>query len=70
MSLNLKKIRITKGIKQSEIAEAFGVSESAVSHWENGRFMPSTQKLTKLAAMLDCTVDELLETTEIEDERS
>jgi transcriptional regulator with XRE-family HTH domain len=56
----LKQIREAKGISQKEFASALGVTESAVSHWESGRYLPTTNKLQKIASILDCTVDELL----------
>ena len=56
----LKKIREAKGISQKEFANALGVTESAVSHWESGRYLPTAGKLQKMVDILGCTFDELL----------
>ena len=56
----LKQIRESKGKSQKEIASALGVTESAVSHWENGRYLPTVDKLQQMAKILGVTVDELL----------
>jgi DNA-binding XRE family transcriptional regulator len=35
--------RIAVGARQSDVAEALGVSRSAVGHWETGRAVPSAE---------------------------
>lgn len=37
----IKTIRDTLGMTQTEFAESLGVSQMAVSHWENGLRRPS-----------------------------
>lgn len=56
----LKTIRESKGINQKELAKILGVTESAVSHWEAGRYAPTTDKLLKIARFYGVTVDELI----------
>ena len=58
--LNLKEIRIAKGVSQLELAQAVGVTVPAVSSWETERFSPSLENLIKIAAFLECSVDDLL----------
>ena len=58
--MNLRKIRESKGYSQVQLALKLGVTQGAVSQWESGFSFPNTRKLTELAAVLDCTVDELL----------
>lgn len=58
--MNLEKIRKEKGISQCDLALSLGVTQGAVSMWESGAYMPSSKKLLQLAAVLGCTVDELL----------
>lgn len=48
------------GLSQSQVARLIGVSDKAVSKWENGRAKPSTEALRKLAALFAVPVDELL----------
>ncbi len=57
----LKEYRLKKGFTQKQIAEALGVVPSCVTQWENGVRNPDVFMLKKLAELLDCTTDELLE---------
>ena len=57
---NIKAIREKKGILQSQLAEALGLTQGSISQWELGLTSPSADNLKKLSAFLDCTVDELL----------
>lgn len=60
-SANLKKIRITKGINQKELAKILNVSYKTVSHWESVYSRPSYEILTKLKYTLSVSYEELLE---------
>lgn len=57
---NLKKIRIMKGITQTEIAKKLDVNRSFVSNIENGKTNPTLSTITNLAEALGVTVNELL----------
>ena len=59
--LAIKKYRTKKGWKQSELAEKCGVAHSTIGMWEIGERKPDIFKLKKIANLLDCTTDELLE---------
>lgn len=48
------------GLSQTELAELLGVTNKAVSKWENGRAKPTTNTLRKLAAVFGMDVDVLL----------
>lgn len=52
--------RKEKNLTQMEMADAMGVSYQAVSNWERGNSMPDISKLPELAALLGCSIDELL----------
>ncbi len=61
-------LRKEKNMTQMELADAMGVSYQAVSNWERGNSMPDISKLPELAALLGCSIDELLnegESTEL-----
>lgn len=62
----LKKLRIQQGVSQEYIAKVMQVTPATVSRWENGEFLPKTDKLPALAKLLGCTVDELLRKEEEE----
>ena len=54
-------LRKKAGLSQQYIADHLGISQGAVSQWEQGLSMPSADKLLLLAKLLGCTTDELLE---------
>ena len=56
----ISKLREEKGLSQSELGSKLGVTNKAVSRWENGRGYPDTSLLLKLSEVLEITVDELL----------
>ncbi|MBQ8862834.1 MAG: helix-turn-helix transcriptional regulator, partial [Clostridia bacterium] len=56
----ISKLREEKGLSQSELGSLLGVTNKAVSRWENGRGYPDTSLLLKLSDVLEITVDELL----------
>jgi GTP pyrophosphokinase len=58
---NIKRIREERKQTQEQIAEALGVSFQAVSSWERDEYKPDTEKLIKLAGILDVSVSSLVE---------
>lgn len=54
------QLRKEKGLTQKQLADEIGVSDKAVSKWENGNGMPDTGLLVPLCNALDITVNELL----------
>jgi transcriptional regulator with XRE-family HTH domain len=49
-----------RGWSQPELASLSGVSETSISHYENGSRMPSCDALVRLANCLEVTTDYLL----------
>lgn len=58
--MRLAQIRKERGLTQREVAQAIGFRTSAVGNYETGIREPNASTLKKLAAVLKCTVDELL----------
>ena len=56
----LYNLRKEAGLSQTQVARLTGVSDKAVSKWENGKAKPTTDSLRKLAALFQVSVDELL----------
>lgn len=56
----LARIRIERGMTQVQLADMIGTSQNMISRWETGSRIPSGRSLVKIAAALNCTVDELL----------
>ncbi len=58
----VKAFRLKKNYSQKELALRIGVSEQAVSKWENGECLPDVYNLKLLAQILHISVDSLLDT--------
>ena len=58
---NIKSIREERGLTQEQVAEALQVSFQAVSSWEREEYKPDTDKLIRLAEVLDVSVSALVE---------
>ena len=56
----LRSMRQRAGMTQSALAERLGVSDRAVSRWENGESYPDITLLPQLAMLLHVSVDALL----------
>ena len=56
----LYELRKAAGLSQSQTARLLGLSDKAVSKWENGRAKPTTESLRKLSTLFGVPVEELL----------
>ncbi|MCR4646250.1 MAG: helix-turn-helix transcriptional regulator [Oscillospiraceae bacterium] len=56
----LRALRYARGMTQRQVADAIGVSATSITQYESGDREPSIDKLKKLAALFDCTIDELV----------
>ena len=59
-SNNLKKLRMEKGLKQSELAEKLSTTQRKVSYWESGKIEPDITALWQLADFFEISIDELV----------
>lgn len=57
-------LRKGKGISQNELGELVGVTNKAVSKWENGEAKPAINQLIKLSKVFDVSMNELVESEE------
>ncbi|MBE5747710.1 MAG: helix-turn-helix domain-containing protein [Clostridiales bacterium] len=48
------------GIKQAELGEKIGVSQSTIAHYLRGRILPSLDTLSRLCTVLDLDANEIL----------
>jgi transcriptional regulator with XRE-family HTH domain len=55
------KLRRARGWKQGDLAERLGVPSARLGKWERGLNAPSLEDLTALAAVLEMTLDELVQ---------
>ncbi|MGB3328673.1 MAG: helix-turn-helix transcriptional regulator [Thermomicrobiales bacterium] len=55
----IRELRIDAGLTQLELANAIGVTPSAVYKWERGQTEPSATNLRDLAAALKVSMDDI-----------
>ena len=60
-------LRKQKGMTQNELAEKMNVTDKAVSKWERDLSCPDINTISKLADILDVSVEELLKAKKKED---
>ena len=65
--MNIKDIRLRKGLTQADAAAALGVSSVVYSRYETGKRQPSIDMLIQMADIFGVTVDFLLGRQDIED---
>jgi DNA-binding XRE family transcriptional regulator len=54
------KVRLAElDLKQTDLAEEFGVSKQTFNGWVSGRIKPSLEVAFRLAKRLNCKVDDL-----------
>jgi repressor LexA len=61
----IKYLRAEKGISQNELAKALGLTQQAISAYENGLREPDLETLQKIADFFDVSLDYLLGRTDI-----
>ena len=57
----IKEARTQCGLSQEQLAEKMAVSRSAVANWEAGNGLPDVENLKFLAALLNASIDYLLD---------
>ena len=61
IGIKLKNARAESRLTQEQIAEKLDISFQAVSSWERDECKPDTDKLIRLAALLDVSVSAIVE---------
>ena len=56
----LTQARLAKGLSQSEVAQAVGISQPAYWDIEHGDRQPSLAVIKRLAKLFDCSIDYLV----------
>ena len=56
----LKELRAEKGLSQMQVAQATGLSRSAIEFWENAQRVPNANAVVVLAKFYGVTADYLL----------
>ena len=59
----LRKLRIQKGLTQSQLANLMFVNKATISKWESGSRLPDAAMIIRLAEVLRVDVKKLLSAT-------
>ena len=59
-AVNLKNLRIEKGLNQTELAEKLFINKSMISSYEKGARMPSLDVLMQLTFIFNVSIDYML----------
>lgn len=60
LSFNIRVLRQSNHLSQTDLANALGVTKQTVSEWENNIVWPSITMLVSLAVHFSVSVDDLL----------
>ena len=66
---NIRKYRMTLGMRQEDLAEMCGCSSSHIGQIENARGVPSLEMTVKISNALSVTVDQLIRADYVNPER-
>ncbi len=57
----LKERRKIMNYSQERLAERLGITQGAISQWEQGKSKPNIDKLIEISKIFQCSVDELID---------
>lgn len=60
LSKRIKSLRKNSGLNQNEFAQLLAVDQTAVSQWETGKTLPGFKQCIKIAKILNCSLDSLV----------
>lgn len=60
MVKNLRKLRVSRGISQQQLADVMGTSQQSVNKYENHNVEPDISSLIKLADYFETSIDYLV----------
>lgn len=59
MKFTLKMLRINKGLRQSDLAEAIGVNRKTIAAWEKGTSLPTADKIDAICELFGVSYDDI-----------
>lgn len=52
--------RKNNNLTQQQVADILSLDQTTISRWEKGRKLPRAERLTKIAKLYGCSVEDLL----------
>ena len=65
----LYELRSKANLTQKELANKLGVTNKAISKWENGNAKPTTNTLKKLSVLFNISIEKLLQAKEKDEKK-
>lgn len=56
----IKELRVQRGLKQTDLCKQLGVTQGALSGWENENYEPDIKALKKMSEIFGVSVDYIL----------
>ncbi len=56
----IKELRTQNGLKQTDLCKQLGITQGALSGWENENYEPDIKALKKMSEIFDVSVDYIL----------
>lgn len=66
----IKQARQIRNMRQQDLAQAIGVGQSTLSHWENGVYEPDISAIRKMCVALNVSLDYLLGLADVSESAS
>ena len=63
--MQIRERRKERGLTQAQLAELVKVDQTAISQWERGITQPRMKKCVQLAMVLGCTINDLVDISEL-----
>lgn len=60
----LARVRIARGLTQTQLAEMMGCTQADISRWERGTHAMGSRRLAQIARALECRIEDIIEVQE------
>lgn len=60
----LARVRIARGLTQTQLAEMTGCTQADISRWERGTHAMGSRRLAQIARALECRIEDIIEVQE------
>lgn len=60
----LARMRIARGLTQTQLAEMTGCTQADISRWERGTHAMGSRRLAQIARALECRIEDIIEVQE------
>ena len=60
----LARVRIARGLTQTQLAEMMGCTQADISRWERGPHAMGSRRLAQIARALECRIEDIIEVQE------